>query len=107
MKSTFFCVLFSAFVAVLSASLLPLSSAFAVNCTHRGTPCNTYQNWWPGGICCLNAGGFQTGRGVESGEQKTVVVATGQCGNKRKSTLLPCSSNIGACGGTNYSPDCF
>ncbi len=79
-------------------------------CTHKRIPCNTWQDWLPGGTCCLNAGGNQTYREASFSEiRDTVPNRNGlQCGALFRSVfLLPCSQYLGGCGGPQDDPDCM
>ena len=82
-------------------------------CTTYHAPCAVTQDWSPGGICCLNIGGFQTNKATGQTLGATPVTPAAQCGAKFQTVtrpyppfIFPCSSNIGNCGGAQHSPLC-
>lgn len=79
-------------------------------CTHDPKSCNFYQNWLPGGECCLGivstqiSGTLRQEIGVGS---VAPVDGTTQCGAKFRSVFpYPCSVPLGGCGGVLCTPLC-
>jgi hypothetical protein len=84
-----------------------LTVVLAAPCTHYFEGCQTYQDWSPGGICCLSVGGTPC-RPVEVGETVGAIplIGSNQCGSLRETIILPCSVAIGYCGNIHCTSDC-
>ena len=94
---------FVLFVCLTSMLTIVLSAP----CTHYFNGCESYQNWYPAGICCLSAGGTPC-RPVEIGETKGAIPINGsnQCGTLQQTIILPCSVQIGYCGAVHCTSLC-
>jgi hypothetical protein len=103
-----------AFFALMATALPPWGQglaplAEAARCTAVPEPCGVYMTMF--GKCCLNAGGFQTGRPPVGYETLGAIPVADppQCGAEFTflPPFFPCGWSTGAfCGGTSHSTDC-
>lgn len=100
----------SVLVGVCAAMLIAglAVSAYAwPKCTSYYRGCQVYQDWMPGGICCLSVGGSPCTT-PEPGQTVGMIPTSPcvQCGDLRRTIFRPCGSQLGFCGDCHCSMDC-